>query len=195
MKNNFLPGFDIDGVVLEFTKCFLETAQKKFGILKDTKESDITRYEYYECLDVSCDIVDDVLDYMAFVDNCSMEPVKGSVEVLTRLSKVSPLLFVTARPIKIMQQTRNSILSVLPGVDRDRINIVHCKGKDKHIVLSSLNVNFFVDDRTKNCRLLKENGINVYLFDRPWNKTEEQFNHVKSWNDIWYLLKEQYKNI
>ena len=196
MKKKFKIAFDIDGVVLDFTECFLKTAKFEFGILKETKFSDITRYEYSECLDISNDTVFYIVDYI--LNNSSkykISPVNGAVEVLTKISKHIPLVFVTARHGYSIEQTKESLHSILPGVDKSKIKIIHCKGSEKISVLKKLNINHFIDDRTRNCRILKENGINVFLFDRPWNKTTETFNHVKSWDDIWDLLKKQYKNI
>lgn len=181
--------FDIDNVVLDFAGCFLQTAKEKFKLLKNVELSDITRYQFHECLDISYEECFEIVNYV--LDNpfeCKIKAVSGAVERLTCLSKYMSLIFVTARKEKFKKITRESIYFILPEVSKDKIIIEHCKGSEKHIVLNKLKVNLFIEDRTKNCRILNEKGIKTYLINKPWNKTKESFHRVEDWNEIQELF-------
>ena len=187
-------GFDIDNVILDFTEAFLRTASDKFGILKKAKYSDVTRYAFYECLDISRDKCFEIVDYV--LDNpfeCKIKAVPGAIKVLTDLSKYTPLIFVTARKEKFKKTTKKSVYSILPDVDKSKIIIEHCKGSEKHLILDKLEVNFFIEDRTKNCRILNEKGIKTYLVNKPWNnktRPNDSFTRIDTWEEIYNLTKE-----
>ena len=187
-------GFDIDNVILDFTEAFLRTASDKFGILKKAKYSDVTRYAFYECLDISRDKCYEIVDYV--LNNhfeCNVRPIKGSVEVLTTLSKDMDLVFVTARKNIFKQQTKKLIYHTLPDVDKSKITIIHESGSKKYKILNDLNIEGFIDDRSKNVRILNENNIDAYLFNRPWNaktRSDDSFERIDTWKEIYNLVKE-----
>lgn len=192
MKKNKIA-FDIDNVVLDFTNCFLQTAKKKFNVLNNTKFSDVTRYQFYECLDVSHDKCFEIVNYvLGNPIECNVKPVEGAVEVLTSLSKDIDLIFITARKEKFKESTKKVIYSVLNKVDKNKIIIEHCRGSEKHVILNKLKVNLFVEDRTRNCRILNEKGIETLLLNSPWNQTKESFNRVETWGEISEFI---FKNI
>jgi uncharacterized HAD superfamily protein len=177
--------FDIDGVVINFTESFLRTAMEKFGMLKNVKYSDVTRYAFYECLDISRDKCFEIVDYV--LNNhfeCNVRPVKGSVEVLTTLSKDMDLVFVTARKNIFKQQTKELIYYILPDVDKDKITIIHQKGSEKYKILNNLNIKYFVDDKLTTCSVLKQHGIRAILYDNPWNQKEINVDRVLNWNEL-----------
>ena len=181
--------FDIDNVVLDFAECFLRVAKDKFGILKGVSLPDITRYQFYECLDISYKECFEVVNYVLDKPfECKIKAIPGAVKSLTYLSKHRFLIFVTARKEKFKKVTKKSVYSILPEVDKNKIIIEHCKGSEKYLVLNNLGVNLFIEDRTKNCRILNERGIKTYLLNKPWNKTKESFYRVKNWNEIQKLF-------
>ena len=181
--------FDIDGVVLDFAGCFLRVAKEKFGLLKDAKLYDIIRYQFYECLDISFETTFEIVEYI--IKNpieSKMETVPGAVKTLTQLSKYIPLTFVTARKEYAIEATKKSIYSMFPKLDKSKIKIVHIQSSKKYLALNELNIKYFVDDRTSNCRILNANGIESFLFDSPWNQTKEPFNRVKTWGELRNIL-------
>ena len=185
MEKQIEIGFDIDGVVVNFNKAFLSTARNRFDILHEVTHKDIVRYNYWEILDITKEKCFEVVDYV--LQNpfeCNLGPIKGAVKVLTLLSKHTDLLFVTARKDKCIEQTREAVHSYFPRVNKNKIKIIHIKGSKKHEVLKKFGTKYFVDDRTRNCRLLEQNNINTVLFDSPWNKSDEPFLRVKCWNEL-----------
>ena len=186
--------FDLDGVVINFTDAFLRMAKEKFNILKNTKFSDVTRYQFYECLDVSYEKCFEIVNYViAEPFKCNIKPVSGSVKALTTLSKDMDLIFITARKEGSEKPTKELIYSILPDVDKNKIKIIHQRGSAKYQVLNDLNIKNFIDDRSRNVRVLGYRGIKAYLFNRPWNaKTREEdvFVRINTWGVISNLIKE-----
>jgi len=186
--------FDIDGVVINLTGALLRVAREKFGILKDAKLSDVTRYEFCECLDISYEKCFEVIDYVIYNPFiCNVRPVENAVEVLTELSKHMDLIFVTARYEKSKQKTKELIYHILPDVDKDKITIIHGKGSKKYKILNDLNIKYFIDDRSRNVRALSQNNITAYLFTRPWNaktRPDDSFTRVSTWEEISNLIME-----
>jgi len=186
--------FDIDNVVLDFAECFLKTAKEKFKLLKNVELFNITRYQFYECLDISYKECFEVVDYV--LDNpfeCKIKAVPGAVESLTRLSRSMGLIFVTARKEKFKKTTKESLYSILPNVSKDKIIIKHCKGSEKYIILNKLGIDFFIDDRSRNVRILNKKGIKTFLINKPWNaKTRpgDSFTRIDTWKEISNLTKE-----
>lgn len=186
--------FDIDGVVINFTDAFLQIAREKFGVLKDAKFSDVTRYEFCECLDISYEKCFEIVYYViANPFECNVGSVEKAVEVLTELSKDINLIFVTARYKKFKQQTKELIYHILPNVDKDKIIIIHESGSKKYKILNDLNIKHFIDDRSRNVRILNQNDITAYLFTRPWNaktRPNDSFTRVSTWEEISNLTRE-----
>jgi uncharacterized HAD superfamily protein len=185
MEKQIKIGFDLDGVVINFNKAFLATARNRFDILHGVTIKDVVRYEYCECIDITHEKCWEIVDYV--LQNpfeCNLGPVKGAVKVLTLLSKYTDLLFVTARKDKCIEQTREVVHSYFPCVNKNKIKIIHVRGSKKYEVLKKFGTKYFVEDRTRNCRFLEQNGIKSLLLDNPWNQNNEPFFRVKTWGEI-----------
>jgi uncharacterized HAD superfamily protein len=186
--------FDIDGVVINFTDAFLRVAREKFGALKNTTFYDVTRYQFYECLDISYEKCFEIVNYV--IGNpfeCNIGPVENAVEILTELSKDINLIFVTARKDIFKQQTKELMYHILPDVDKDKITIIHQKGSAKYQILNDLNIKYFIDDRSKNVRILNYRDVTAYLFTRPWNaktRPDDFFTRINTWEEISNLTRE-----
>jgi phosphoglycolate phosphatase-like HAD superfamily hydrolase len=89
--------FDVDGVFADTFRIFVKTAREQYGI--QVEYEDITEYNFREVIDIdektSYEIIQRILDNPL---KMGILPVFGAVDVLTRLSQIGPLLFVSARP-------------------------------------------------------------------------------------------------
>ena len=185
--------FDIDGVVINFVDAFLRTAKKVFKLLPNTEFSDIKYYKFWNCLDITRDTTYKIVNYV--INNpleCSVQPVNYAPEVLTELSKYMNLVFVTARESKSENITKETIYFLLPKIEKSKITIIHQKGSKKSEILKKLNINYFIDDRTKNVRILNQNGIKAFLFNSPWNeqtRNTDFFTRINTWKEIKNLIK------
>jgi len=158
--------FDIDGVVADTFRIFVEKARRHYGYTFSYE--DITEYEFLEVLDITEEDSDAII--------CELQ-------VLTRLSGIAPLLFVTARPEKdpIIEWMHHQ----LPHVDKDLICLEATQtSTDKLPILLERNVKYFVEDRLDTCFLLNEISVNPIVFEQPWNRKGHPFPVAGDWEDI-----------
>lgn len=179
--------FDIDGVFADTFRIFVETAREQYGI--QVEYEDITEYDFRKVIDIdektSHEIIQRILDNPLAM---GIRPVFGSVDVLTRLSRISPLLFVTARPERdsilewIQQHLRVARMSDI----RLEATSVHEK---KIPVLLKHGIRYFVEDRLETCYLLEKTSVIPIVFEQPWNRKPHPFQTVKSWHEIEALIQ------
>jgi uncharacterized HAD superfamily protein len=178
--------FDVDGVVADTFRVFVDTAQRDFGY--GFSYEDITEYDFRNVIDI------DEEDSLAIVQRiledpigCGIAPISGAVPVLTRLSREAPLLFVTARPDG--KAIRDWILHHLPDVAEDRIRVEATgAGDQKQSVLLDHGVTHFVEDCLETGFLLEPLPITPIIFDQPWNRKPHPFPVVRTWHQIAEML-------
>jgi len=180
--------FDIDGVVADTFRLFLQKAREWYGFTMDYEN--ITEYEFWKDMFLDrqniYEIVNSILNQPLEI---GIKPIPGAVEVLTRLAEDNSLLFVTAR------RDRDSILrwlrKYLPGVEEYSIHIEATGASvDKIPVLARYDhVRYFVEDRLETCFLLKNTPVNPIVFDQPWNRKPHPFPIVNGWDDIAAIIE------
>jgi hypothetical protein len=178
--------FDIDGVVADTFRVFVHIAQTRYGYRFDYE--DITDYDFVKVIPIEEEIGDTII--CSLLDHPlanGIKPLEGAVQVLTRLSKAGPLLFVTARHDK--RPIMRWILKQLPHVEKDlvRLEATSTHG-EKLPVLKEHGMRYFVDDRLETGYLLREAFITPIIFDQPWNRKAHPFHTVKNWDEIARLI-------
>jgi uncharacterized HAD superfamily protein len=178
--------FDVDGVVADTFHLFVAKARSDYGYRFEYE--DITEYDFMKVLDIDAEasdaIIQTLLDYPL---ESGLRPISGAVEVLTRLSLLAPLHFVTARPEKkpildwvehqLQEVDRNMIRLDVTGVHTEKIPVLLEKG-----------FKYFVEDRLETCPLLEQNGITPILFEQPWNKKPHPYHVVRDWDELSLLI-------
>lgn len=179
--------FDVDGVFADTFHLFVAKARSDYGYRFEYE--DITEYDFLKVLDMDAEaseaIIQTLLDYPL---ESGLRPISGAVNVLTRLSFLAPLQFVTARPQK--QPIMDWVEHQLPEVPRNRIQLevtgVHT---EKIPVLLGKGLKYFVEDRLDTCPLLDLNGITPILFEQPWNRKPHPYYVVRDWEQISMLIE------
>jgi len=154
--------FDIDGVFADTFRIFVETAREQYGI--QVEYEDITEYDFREVIDIDEKISHEIIQRI--LDNpleMGIRPVVGSVDVLTRLSHISPLLFVTAR------SERDSILEwIQQHIRVARMSDIRLEATSVHEkkipVLLKHGIRYFVEDRLETCYLLDKTPVTPIVF-------------------------------
>ena len=179
--------FDIDGVVADTFRVFVDRARNSYGY--QFYYEDITEYEFRKTIDIDEQTSDEILRFLIdYPIESGIKPIRGAVEVLTRLSTMGPLFFVTARPEKasILKWIRHQ----LPKVD---MNFIQLEATTSHTeklpILLRNKVRYFVEDRLETCYLLEKSFITPIVFEQPWNRKFHPFPVVKGWNDISDLIE------
>lgn len=182
-----LLAFDIDGVVADTMSLFVRFAHEKYGLTRLSKQ-DMLCYNLYECLDLGKEIIDDLIDLTLDEENTKdILPVPGASEVLTQFARTAPLRFITARTRA--ESITQWIHATLPQVPREKITVIASGAPETKLdILNELKIRYFVEDRVETCRQLKQAGIESFLFDQPWNRTEPAHGFVRICN--WMQLRE-----
>jgi uncharacterized protein len=179
-------GFDIDGVVADTMRLFLDILFEVYGMNHITQD-DITRYELEACLDVDPQIIKAInqsINEGSYKGR--LEPMDGAAGVLKRLSAYGPIRLVTARPHP--GPIEPWVEEVFP-MNGCPVQITATGGFDsKADVLKAENIDFFVEDRLETCFLLQNHDITPILFAQPWNRRPHPFREVVDWMQLESLI-------
>ena len=175
--------FDIDGVIADTMRLFIDIARDEFHVNGVCYE-DITCYNLVDCLDLDPDLINTVVARILDGDyRATLKPIAGAVEVLSRLGNgYGPILLVTARPhagpihdwmLELLPQAKASIEMIATGTSEAKTGI-----------LLDRKIRCFVEDRLETCFALQPTGITPVLFRQPWNRRPHPFLEVSSWKEL-----------
>jgi len=186
---NILPGeiaFDFDGVVADTFRLFIKIAKSDYAV--DIDYESITSYEFHELIDMETEHAMKIIDALTFYPHeLDLKPNKGAVDVLEKIARTTPLLFVTARPVSgpvEMWFGKN-----MPQIDPESIQVLATgENTAKTPVLKDQDITYFIDDRLDTCDMLATQGITPIVYDQPWNRRPHPYTIVKNWDDISALI-------
>jgi uncharacterized protein len=173
--------FDFDGVVADTFRLFVKLACTEYGI--DIDYEAITDYEFLNVVKMDRALAERLIEILTDIPHeLDLRPNTGAPEILTRLSSIAPVMFVTARPYG--EPVEKWIEKNLPGLKGQ----VHVEATGKNTTklpfLKNKDIKYFVDDRLDTCRQLADEGITPIVYDQPWNRSPHEFKVVRDWNDI-----------
>jgi hypothetical protein len=189
LKNRIPPrelAFDIDGVFADTFRVFGETARRDYGVRIEYE--DITEYEFLSVIDMEEDIASEIIGrILSDPIRMGIEPMGGSVEVLSKLAATGPILFVTARPEK--EAISAWVNQKLAGAGSGLINVeATATHLQKLPVLLKHGIRYFVEDRLDTCYLIEEASLVPIVFEQPWNRKRHHFCRVKDWWELASLI-------
>jgi len=178
--------FDIDGVLANTMRLFLDILREVYGI-NHIAYDDITRYHLETCLAVDPAIISAATERI--IDGnypCRLAPFAGVERVLKRLHAYGPIELVTARPH--LGPIRTWIDQLLPP-ERYRVEIATTGRFDtKPEVLKAKKKTWFVEDRLDTCFLMQEHNITPVVFIQPWNRRPHPFMEIDGWRQLERLI-------
>ena len=178
--------FDIDGVVANTMRLFIDVVHKVHGV-NGIRYEDITAYRLEACLDIDPRIIKDVLRRLQHGDyETPLYPVEGAAKALGRIGNSHPLLMVTARPV--MGPIKQWIEALLNPYRVTAEIILAGSFEAKAGLLLERKMTHFVEDRLETCFLLDTSGIVPILFKQPWNRQPHPFTEVTTWDDLIRLI-------
>jgi len=191
-------GIDIDEVVVEFIKPFLEFYNGK----KNTSYvfHDITNYDFDTILNINREeAVALVMDFYEDKLFDSSGFIEGAREAISKLAENNELLFITARPASISHKTESFFKKYFPNLN---FKIFHGleyhnkKSLPKKEICLEKGVSLMVEDNRKTAMEISQSGITCFLLERPWNiggEEHENLVRVKSWEEILQKIGEMEK--
>lgn len=180
-------GFDVDGVIADTMRLFVDIARESFRV-EHLQYEDITSYNLEECLDLPPDIIDAIIQQIIEGTHAPrLHAISGCCQTMARFgANGHPVRFVTARPGAGV--IRAWLESTLP-LDADQIEVVATGSFEaKTAVLHSKGIQVFVEDRLETCFLLSQAGITPIVFAQPWNRYPHPFREVSSWEELASLM-------
>ena len=179
--------FDFDGVVANTFRSFINIARSHYEI--EINYKDITRYQIGEVLDIDPEIIEEIVEILTnYPHEIDLIPNQGAVGVLERISSITSLLFVTARPfgdpVKLWLNKHFS-----DGISESVEVVATGNNTEKLPVLKARGIDYFIEDRIDTCFLLSKEGITPIVYEQPWNRKKHPFHVVKNWEDIASLIQ------
>lgn len=182
---NILPSelaFDIDGVLADTFRVFVETARKKYNV--PVAYEDVTEYDFTKVIDIDLEIARGIIQRI--LDDpieMGIRPIEGAVKVLRLLASEGPILLVTARPGR--RAIHDWVIRHLQGVDTHLIQLEATGTHEEKIpILLEHGIRYFVEDRLDTCYLLAKAQVTPIVFEQPWNRKPHPFLRVRSWAEI-----------
>lgn len=178
--------FDFDCVIADTMGLFVEMVRNEYG-RTDISLDDITDYDLRNCLDVSLEILVDIGSKI-MSPNCAdyLRPMKGAIEVLNGF-KDEKLLIITARPEK---EPVEAWIETYLDIERDSFEVIATGDYNaKAEELKKHEKKYLVEDRIETCFYLKEQGFEPIVFVQPWNRVENDFPEVNSWEELSKLME------
>jgi len=186
-------GIDIDEVLAEFVRGYLEKYKEKYG--KEINFEDIFSYNLWEPLGISkqesIELADSYYDSPEFNN---IDLVEGAFEIIKKLNKEHKLFFITSRPLKIKDKTNLFLNKYFSDINFELVfsnDFFGSQRKSKSEICRELGIGLLIEDNKSYSLDCAKKGIKVFLFDKPWNKNFEHENveRVYSWNEILERLK------
>ncbi len=192
-ENKMKIGIDIDEVVVEFMKGYLNFHNKKHNTCY--KLNDITNYHLWKC-GFHKNKEESVREVVEFSDSDyfnSLSLVKGAKSSLKKLFEIYKSYFITSRSEDIKEKTKNFFYLNFP---KNKYEFVFSGeiygGKTKSEICSEFGIQIMVEDNADYAFDCAEKGIKTFLLDKPWNKNceeHEKIVKVNNWNEVLEKLK------
>lgn len=193
MEEKLKIGIDIDEVVVEFFKKYLELFNEKFE--KNIDFDSWTKYNIWDFTDISReDALGLVNEFQESGGLDDLELVEGVKEALMELNQKYEIYFITSRPQSIKEKTENFLKNLFSEFNFE----LHFSGgvwndsKSKVTICNELGIKIMVEDNADYALGCAEKGVKVFLLDKPWNQNVEEHENVirvRNWDEIMERLK------
>ncbi len=179
--------FDLDEVIADFMDALLQFYYKKKGKLHSKEE--FLEYKWWPVWGMEKDEAVKLVD--EFHDTHKLDDVKlaeGALESITRMLNDKHELFViTARPVRFKEKVESWIRHHLKT---DNIKVIHSgdfhksQAASKAEICNELGIKLLLEDSGETALDCAKKGIQVILFDKPWNQTVKNpdIHRVHNWS-------------
>jgi uncharacterized HAD superfamily protein len=178
-------GIDIDGVIADSLHTWVRELNQYFSQEKELK--DIVMYQFEKVYNVTWAEMD-----LFFRENqelllSNLAPIKKAKEVLDVLYKQHHIMLITARPEDYSQMTENWLNEYKIAYHK----LIMTNYQDKSRFCQEMNIDIFIEDSLENAFSIHDTGIQVILFDAPYNQGSlpPGITRIKDWNEIYLLIE------
>lgn len=193
-NNKLKIGIDIDDVIAEFRKGFLDYYKRQ--------GHDFDFWKAYSAYSVKefftdWDKVDkDIDDFHYLPELERLDLVEGSSEIVNSLIEQHEIVFITSRPREHKDATKRFIEKYFP----EDLKIIHSEEMDKSInndngpvtkgdICEEESVDVMIEDNPRYAKDCAERGIFVFVLEKPWNEEYGFENYtniekIRHWNEV-----------
>jgi len=174
-------GFDLDDVIADCIPSLLEFYNRRYE--KNLKFENIKSYNLWEN-----GMGKTREDSVRIVDEFSEEEIpripliKGAKEAIESLD--GKIWIITSRHVKYKKATYDFVKKYFPMAEVIHSGDFHGNGIKKQEICKQIGIEFFVDDNYDYAFDCAKNGVNAFLFDKPWNWGKNGLRRVKNWGEI-----------
>jgi uncharacterized HAD superfamily protein len=186
-------GIDIDEVVVEFFKGYLNLFNEKFE--KNLKFEDLVKYHIWEITNVSREDALSLADYYhGSKDSSQIDFVDGAKDSILFLLNNFELVFITSRPVSVKENTEDFFKNHFGDFNFEIYfsGDMHGGKKSKAEFCNELGIKFMIEDNADYALDCAKNGVKTFLLDKPWNKNYENHENlvkVNNWEELLEKLK------
>ncbi len=183
---------DLDDVLIQFNKGFLDYHNKKYNTSFDMVSDRPFRYDEFLGISVE-EVVVRVVDFYKSSEFMKLKPMDFSQESVNKLVKNNKLIILTSRPPDMRGLTEVWTKKYFGNVFEEIILTgqfdlsANKKEITKSAVCEEKDVSLFIDDAVHYIEEVSRIGVKCLLFDRPWNKSYDPPKNVKrvmNWKEI-----------
>lgn len=184
-------GVDLDSVLAYIEEPLLDFLNQEYKTnhgVEDVKNYDLSIL--WKCSPE--EMIDRIYKFFRSPFMGKVVPVEGSMEGISQLGLKNNLVVITSRPLWLEEKTDAWLSKYFPDMFEQVVhtNQLSKEGEEKvnkSDICSILGATILIEDCSDYCEDCAENGIKVYLYDRPWNSSFEPRNNVTrvfGWEDI-----------
>ncbi len=176
-------GFDIDGVIANFTQPLLDVIKENYGV--NLKTSDIYTFDLNIVLGITKDEGNQLV-HQTLKKDLPLNP--GSKETLERLSRDGHNILLLTGRYEYLRDITQSWLKE-KGVPYTQLHMLNVGEKYRANIEQ---IDLIVEDSLVDALEWTHKVKNVLLFDQPWNRTLNVKNLTKrvySWNEIYEAIQ------
>lgn len=179
-------GIDIDDTITNTWESLIPIYAQKFNIPLEKMK---TLPPYYNGVKDLISL-EEYFELMSELEYAMKQvPLKENVkEILTKLKEEgNTIVFITARgksysdPYHMTKEYLDKF-----SIPYDKIIV---NAWEKGNICKEEKIDLFIDDSIRNCKDVSLNGINVLMMEASYNKNNQEFIHMKNWNQIYEYIK------
>lgn len=175
-------GFDIDGVIADFVKTFIQLVRKRYNL--SLKETDIYCHDLDLVLGISKEEKNELIRETIKEDLTLYPSAKETLEKLYR--EGHKIFILTARPHDLIEMTKT-------WLKKKRVpytELIQLNEGEKH--LAKIDLDLIVEDNLEDAIGWSKKVKNVLIYDHPWNQTwnvKGLIKRVHNWKEIFEAVQ------
>lgn len=188
-------GIDIDEIITEYMKSFLEFLKKEKNLFG--KYEELFTYKFEKCFNVSKEEFQEYIQEHTNTELALVELglIEDSLEAINFLDDRHKICFITSRNLSNKEKTFEFFRKHFPDKDFKILfsGDIWGDNKKKYELCLEEGCEVMVEDRFKTAFECAENGIKAILFNKPWNKSEKTHKNlirVNNWKEALKKIKE-----